>query len=194
MYPGRFFEAISHLDSASGVQSAHALFAHQEFFGAKMGAIISQQGDKWPHHYPLVISGHIHDYGRPQHNIIYTGTPMQHAFGDHNNKTISEYVFYPSAQQRNITINGSDSTSQTTPQPTLQTTPQFISQPTEGSGEDIEWKENRLDLGLVKRVICYVRPDEIMTWVPPENKLVKMVIRGTVPEIKAVTKLVILMD
>lgn len=183
VYPGRFIEAISHLqkgDSKSDHESCHALFAHQEFFGAKMGAIISQQGDKWPHNYPLVVSGHIHDYGRPQHNIIYTGTPMQHAFGDHNNKTISEYVFYPSAKCRNISLTEVETSAS-----------QYIhivNETSEGI-EGIEWKENRLDLGLVKRVICYIHPREIITWVPPTNKLIKLVVRGTVSEIKSITKL-----
>ena len=186
VYPGRFVEAISHLqegDSKLDYESCHALFAHQEFFGAKMGAIISQQGDKWPHNYPLVISGHIHDYGRPQHNIIYTGTPMQHAFGDHNNKTISEYVFYPSAKCRNISLVEAEAS--------YSENIHIVNEGIEGikGVEGIEWKENRLDLGLVKRMICYIHPSDIMTWIPPTNKLVKLVIRGTVSEIKAITKL-----
>ena len=72
------------------------IFAHQEFKGAKMGAIISEEGDAWSLDLPLVVSGHIHDYDRLQPNIIYTGTPIQHAFGDRSDKTVSWYTFYRS--------------------------------------------------------------------------------------------------
>jgi len=69
------------------------IFAHQEFKGAKMGAIISEEGDPWSLDLPLVISGHIHDYDHLQTNIIYTGTPIQHAFGDRSDKTVSWFTF-----------------------------------------------------------------------------------------------------
>ena len=65
------------------------IFAHQEFRGAKMGAIISEVGDRWPLNGPLVISGHIHDHQKVQENVWYTGTPIQHGFGDTSGKTIS---------------------------------------------------------------------------------------------------------
>nr|QBK91072.1 MAG: DNA repair exonuclease [Pithovirus LCPAC202] len=65
------------------------IFAHQEFRGAKMGAIISEVGDLWPLNGPLVISGHIHDHQKVQENVWYTGTPIQHGFGDTSGKTIS---------------------------------------------------------------------------------------------------------
>ena len=47
-----------------------------------MGGIISETGDIWPEEYPLVISGHIHDFQIPQKNIIYTGTPYQQGYND----------------------------------------------------------------------------------------------------------------
>ena len=86
---GRFMEALektNYLDST-------CIFAHQEFFGAKMGAFKSENGDKWPEEYPLIISGHIHDYDRLQKNIIYVGTPLQSSFGDNLDKTISKFDF-----------------------------------------------------------------------------------------------------
>lgn len=73
----------------SPFNDATAIFAHQEFYGVKIGAIVSENGDKWNKDYPLIISGHIHDYDRPQDNIIYVGTPCQHSFGDRADKTIS---------------------------------------------------------------------------------------------------------
>lgn len=71
------------------VYQSTCIFAHQTFKGAKMGAIISEDGDDWKLSNPLVVSGHIHNYDHLQPNIIYTGTPLQHAFGDRNDKTIS---------------------------------------------------------------------------------------------------------
>ena len=90
--PGRFVDALNTLADGTWTD-ATAIFAHQEFFGCKMGAIISNEGDKWPLGNPYVISGHIHDYQEPQTNILYTGTPMQHAFGDQHHKTISYFEF-----------------------------------------------------------------------------------------------------
>jgi len=67
----------------------HIVFAHQEFKGAKMNSITSNEGDIYQLHYPLCISGHIHDYDKLQENLIYTGTPIQHGFTDTTDKTIS---------------------------------------------------------------------------------------------------------
>jgi DNA repair exonuclease SbcCD nuclease subunit len=82
---GRFKEAISPYD----LSDIKCIFAHQEFKGAKMGAIISSNGDEWSLTNPLVISGHIHEFDHLQDNIIYTGTPIQHNFSDSHKK----YVF-----------------------------------------------------------------------------------------------------
>lgn len=95
--PGNFESALSRIGNYltnDGLRNSKPIImAHQEFYGCKMGAIISKDGDQWPTNYPLVISGHIHDYQRPQDNIIYTGTPLQHAFGDSTDKTINIYTF-----------------------------------------------------------------------------------------------------
>jgi DNA repair exonuclease SbcCD nuclease subunit len=94
--PGRFEDAINTIknnEDHNPLENVSALFCHQEFFGAKMGAIKSQAGDKWPINNPLVISGHVHDYDRLQSNLIYVGTPMQHAFGDSSDKTVSLFTF-----------------------------------------------------------------------------------------------------
>jgi len=82
--------------SAGDWKQSTCIFAHQEFKGAKMGAIISEEGDEYRLDLPLVISGHIHDYDHLQPNVIYTGTPIQHAFGDRSDKTISWFTFYKS--------------------------------------------------------------------------------------------------
>lgn len=80
---GRFHEALG-----PDYQHFHAIFAHQEFKGCKMGALISESGDIWDSEDPPVFSGHIHDYQQPQKNILYTGTPFQHSFGDSPEKNI----------------------------------------------------------------------------------------------------------
>ncbi len=87
---GRFEEA---LDLSPGWERSKAIFCHQEFLGARMGAIESTTGDVWDTNYPLAISGHIHDYQRLQNNLLYIGTPMQHTFGDRDDKTISIFTF-----------------------------------------------------------------------------------------------------
>lgn len=77
--PSRFIEALStHTDDW---KSSTCIFAHQEFFGCKMGAIVSTDGDKWDSSYPPVVSGHIHS-NQTLENIYYCGSAMQNAFGE----------------------------------------------------------------------------------------------------------------
>ena len=64
--PGKFQEALE--TCGFDYTKADAIFAHQEFFGCKMGAIVSVDGDKWNESYPLVISGHIHSKQKIQQN------------------------------------------------------------------------------------------------------------------------------
>lgn len=170
VFPGKFYNALYFLkdpkiiekkkeniindnDIKEILKDTTAVFAHQEFFSAKLGPIISQCGDKWPTNYPLIISGHIHDYQRIQNNIVYTGSPMQHAFGDRDDKTISFFTFKLD-DKNNMT-----------------------------------WEEERIDLQLTKKIIEYLSPDEILTYIPPENKQIKIVISGSSAEIKATMKL-----
>ena len=76
--PGRFTDAVeSYIKS-----DTKCVFAHQEFYGCKMGAIVSVEGDKWSDTHPIVISGHIHSNQRPQDNVYYPGSSLQHAFGE----------------------------------------------------------------------------------------------------------------
>jgi predicted phosphodiesterase len=80
--PGRFEEA---LQTVQNWQNVSFIFAHQEFKGCKMGAIVSSEGDEWNLDYPPVVSGHIHDYQKPQENIYYIGASIQNSFGDQTN-------------------------------------------------------------------------------------------------------------
>lgn len=88
--PGSFKAALETVD---GWKSATAIFCHQEFKGAKMGAIESVHGDEWPVDAPLVVSGHIHDYAWLQSNILYVGAPMSQAYGESDAKTVSVLDF-----------------------------------------------------------------------------------------------------
>lgn len=148
--PGKFMEALETKDQP--LEGTTAIFAHQEFLGAQMGAIKSQVGDEWLTTWPFVISGHIHDYQRLQSNVTYVGTPFQHGFGDSAQKTVSVFTFNY--------VDG-----------------------------ELKVEEDRIDLGLKKRVIIYLAPSEIHTFSPPVDKIVKVVIKGKESEIKAVAKL-----
>lgn len=88
---GRFEEA---LNTTENWKVATCIFAHQEFQGCKMGAIISTDGDKWDTTYPSIISGHIHSRQKPQENIYYCGSSMQNAFGESTKNIIPYITFY----------------------------------------------------------------------------------------------------
>ncbi len=48
---------------------------------------------KWDHSFPLVISGHIHSEQRPQKNIFYPGSVIQHAFGESEDNGLLLLIF-----------------------------------------------------------------------------------------------------
>ena len=89
--PGRFEEALNTLEVKWN--EASCIFCHQEFFGCKMGAIISVEGDKWSLDNPHIISGHIHSKQTPQKNIYYSGSMLQHAFGESSKNIIAYLTF-----------------------------------------------------------------------------------------------------
>jgi DNA repair exonuclease SbcCD nuclease subunit len=97
--PGRFYEALETslgpcVASDLKTNNSAIIFAHQEFLGAKLGGIVSKVGDVWPETGgAFIFSGHIHERQELQENILYVGTPYQQAFGDGDNKTISEFNF-----------------------------------------------------------------------------------------------------
>ena len=67
------------------------IFCHQEFKGAKMNKVVSKNGDEWEEDLPFVIAGHIHGEHWLSENIYYPGTPMQHTFGEKDNKGVVIY-------------------------------------------------------------------------------------------------------
>lgn len=81
--PGRFVEALSTIGEDYDYNRANIIFAHQEFKGCKMGAIISEEGDPWTDpNLPLVVSGHVHLNQWVGEKVYYTGSALQHAFGE----------------------------------------------------------------------------------------------------------------
>lgn len=87
---GRFTEALNSLKLSNNFnwKNADLVLAHQLFDGAKMGAIITDNVEKWDENSPYLVSGHIHDKQKIQNNLYYTGSSMQHAFGESHDKTI----------------------------------------------------------------------------------------------------------
>jgi DNA repair exonuclease SbcCD nuclease subunit len=90
---GRFEDALGTLKTDIKSSRPTAIFAHQEFKGCKMGAIVSTDGDVWPTDAPLVISGHVHEHQIPQDNMIYVGTPYQTSYSEDANKAVYTFVF-----------------------------------------------------------------------------------------------------
>jgi DNA repair exonuclease SbcCD nuclease subunit len=88
---GRFLEALNTMNG--NWEDVSCIFAHQEFSGCKMGAIVSVEGDKWPLDNPYVVSGHIHSKQTPQPNIYYSGSAMQNAFGESEKNIIPFFKF-----------------------------------------------------------------------------------------------------
>lgn len=102
--PGRFIEALNLLEEKW--ESSTAIFAHQEIKDVKMGHFVSTKGDNWPSSYPLLISGHIHEYSKTN-NVIYVGTPYQQAFDESPDKAISLFTFEGKGyEEERIKVNG----------------------------------------------------------------------------------------
>ena len=91
VYTGRFEEALNTVNT--DWKDAKCIFAHQEFYGCKMGAFNSIDGDKWEIDFPNVISGHIHLNQKPQKNIYYPGSSLSIAFGETTKNIIAKLEF-----------------------------------------------------------------------------------------------------
>lgn len=84
---GRFAEALS-LPSAAGWERSEVIFAHQDFKGAVYNGLASATGDDWDNEdYPMVVSGHIHDF-QELPGVVYPGSPIQHAASESKDKTL----------------------------------------------------------------------------------------------------------
>lgn len=160
---GRFFEALSTVNiTPENIRNYKTIFAHQEFKNCKMGAIISVNGDEYAPDYPLCISGHIHDFQILQNNLVYPGTPFQLGYG-----------VPPSKGVMMLTIENSFSTPETSTQ--------------DFSG--VETFYEFIDLGLPKKMIVHITPEELAKYVVPPNCFVKLVCKGDTKVIREITKL-----
>ena len=104
---GRFIEALNLLKSTTSFNwnNSDCILAHQLFDGAKMGAIVAENVEKWDEINPYLISGHIHDKQKVQNNLYYTGSSMQHAFGESHDKTICFVKIDTSIQLEEIDLD-----------------------------------------------------------------------------------------
>lgn len=164
--PGRFQEAYESVISEKDLEKrVNLVLAHQEFHGAKMNLITSNEGDPWDSLKPLCVSGHIHDYQILRSNLIYTGTPIQHGFADIGKKTVSIY---------NLTyITEPDDSDHDVPGPT----PLELSK--------VGFTEERIDLGIRGRTTVKgnIRDFDAL-YFPIDDFFVKAKLQGTKREIK----------
>lgn len=146
--PGRFMEALNTVSiTPDNICEYQLIFAHQEFKGSKMGAITSLNGDEYGSTWPLCVSGHIHEFQEPQHNLLYPGTPIQLSYGMPESKGVLLL--------------------------------------------DTEDLENRsfIDLGIAKKMIIHLTPEQLSVYKPPENCFIKIVCKGDTKVIREITKL-----
>jgi DNA repair exonuclease SbcCD nuclease subunit len=173
VYPGKFKEALNNFE----YKNYDIIFAHQEFYGCKMGAINSIEGDIWDIENPLVISGHIHSKQLLQKNIYYTGACMQHAFGESD---INIIAYIELGKDYNLVQEDSEN------------------KPREWNiidklyfGENITLYE--IDINLPRKKIVYMGIDEIENLNTdkitknPEDKI-KLTISGNYEEFKSLKK------
>lgn len=162
---GRFMEALATENiTAENITEYNIIFAHQEFKGCKMGAIVSSHGDEYPADFPLCISGHIHDFQILQGNIMYPGTPIQLGYGTSPSKGV--LMLNIENRDGNITNNPNH----------------FISNNAYISYEFF-------DLKLPKKLIVNLTPEELSTYILPENCFVRLNCKGDSKAIKEITKL-----
>ena len=69
-------------------KSSSLIFAHQLFDGAKMGAIVAENVEKWEKEDPMLICAHIHDCQWVQDNLYIVGSVLQEAFGEGEDKSL----------------------------------------------------------------------------------------------------------
>ena len=156
---GRFEEA---LNTTVNWKEATCIFAHQEFQGCKMGAIISTDGDKWDTTYPCIISGHIHSRQKPQENIYYCGSSMQNAFGESTKNIIPYITFYDN--EKNSEDNSEDTTT-------------------------IPYHLEEIDLELPRKKIVYLDVENVDEYLQPQTQdKIKLTVSGSYEQFKALKK------
>lgn len=180
VYPGRFKEALETI--VDNYKDFNLIFAHQEFYGCKMGAITSIEGDNWDIDNPFIISGHIHSRQRLQDNIYYTGSCMQHAFGESDNNIIA----YIKISENNLQHNDIELNTDFRIINNFSFIPNNIL-------KNIEINISEIDINLPRKKIVYIDIDDIDK---PNNQLydskkedkIKLSISGNYEEFKTLKK------
>jgi DNA repair exonuclease SbcCD nuclease subunit len=85
---GRFKEALDTLEQ--DWKKADIIFGHQTLDGVKMGAIVAEGVESWEDNLPNCVAFHVHDLQKVSKNLFYTGSCMQHSFGEGVHKYIYE--------------------------------------------------------------------------------------------------------
>jgi DNA repair exonuclease SbcCD nuclease subunit len=83
---GRFVEALNKIEDW---KDSKCVFGHQLIDGAKMGMIVANGVEEWKEDYPMLVSGHIHDKQWINKNVYYTGSSLQHSFGEGGDKSLA---------------------------------------------------------------------------------------------------------
>lgn len=86
---GRFMEAIQNIN----LNEIDMIFAHQEFKGANMGGIISEDGDSWSETLPPIVSGHLHKRQKLGKNITYIGMPYDLGWDESDKRYVANILF-----------------------------------------------------------------------------------------------------
>ena len=83
---GRLKEALSKIEDW---KESICVFGHQLLDGVKMGMIVAKDVEKWTEDLPMLVSGHIHDKQWIGKNLYYTGSSLQHSFGEGGDKSLA---------------------------------------------------------------------------------------------------------
>jgi len=74
------------LDTLEKWKDCDLVFGHQTMDGVKMGSIVSTNVEEWDDNNPIMVSFHVHDMQKVKDNLFYTGSCMQHSFGESSKK------------------------------------------------------------------------------------------------------------
>ena len=99
---GRLVEA---LNLVPDWKKSRVIFAHQLLNGAKMGMIVAKDVEEWYDEYPLCVSGHIHDKQRIKSNLYYTGSSLQHSFGESSNKSLCLMIIRSTIEMEEVYLS-----------------------------------------------------------------------------------------
>jgi DNA repair exonuclease SbcCD nuclease subunit len=175
--PGKLYDALDTIDLSEAGEDTwrspdiDAIFCHQEFKGVQMGPIKSEAGDEWDVSWPLVISGHIHEYQLLQPNLLYPGTPLQHTFSEKPDKAITLCDFNTQIDDNTtVVIQEVRKLDDLKPDPIVRV------------------KYLRIQLNLRLKRTVTLQASQLGSFKPDIREQTKLVLRGTASELKALTK------